>query len=131
MIQKATELGVTKFLPIIFDRTIVRKINKERLKKIVVEASEQSNRINVPSIENVQSLNNFLKNTSVDLIFTDLNSNNYKVDKSKFNKDAEYKFSIPGIYAYWCTPHKNMGMIGFVVVGNDKSNLETIKSIKF
>ncbi|MDA9698301.1 16S rRNA (uracil(1498)-N(3))-methyltransferase [Candidatus Pelagibacter sp.] len=88
MIQKATELGITKFLPIIFDRSIVRKINKERLKKIVVEASEQSNRINVPSIENVQSLNNFLKNNSVDLIFTDLNSNNYKVDKSKFNKDV-------------------------------------------
>ena len=88
MIQKATELGITKFLPIIFDRTIVRKINKERLKKIVVEASEQSNRINVPSIENVQSLNNFLKNNSVDLILADLNSNNYKVDKSKFNKDV-------------------------------------------
>ena len=40
--------------------------------------------------------------------------------KSKFNKDTEYKFTIPGIYAYWCTPHKTMGMIGFVVVGNDK-----------
>ena len=51
--------------------------------------------------------------------------------KSKFNKDTEYKFSIPGIYAYWCTPHKNMGMIGFVVVGNDKSNLEEIKKIRF
>ena len=41
MIQKATELGVTKFLPIIFDRTMVRKINKERLKKIIIEESEQ------------------------------------------------------------------------------------------
>mgnify|MGYP001307025035 FL=1 len=51
--------------------------------------------------------------------------------KSKFNKDTEYKFTIPGIYAYWCTPHKNMGMIGFVVVGGDKSNLEAIKKIKF
>ena len=51
--------------------------------------------------------------------------------KSKFNKDTEYKFTIPGIYAYWCTPHKSMGMIGFVVVGNDKSNIEAIKSIKF
>ena len=51
--------------------------------------------------------------------------------KSKFNKDTEYKFSIPGIYAYWCTPHKNMGMIGFVVVGNDKSNLEEIKKVRF
>ena len=35
------------------------------------------------------------------------------------------------IYAYWCTPHKGMGMIGFVVVGNDKSNLEAIKKIKY
>ena len=51
--------------------------------------------------------------------------------KTKYNKDAEYTFNIPGIYAYWCTPHKNMGMIGFVVVGNDKSNLEAIKKIRF
>ena len=51
--------------------------------------------------------------------------------KSKINKDAEYKFNISGIYAYWCTPHKGMGMIGFIVVGNDKSNLEAIKKIKF
>tara|TARA_B100001121_G_scaffold276397_1_gene265612 strand:- start:26 stop:634 length:609 start_codon:yes stop_codon:yes gene_type:complete len=84
MIQKATELGITKFLPIIFDRTVVRKVNKERLKKIAIEASEQSNRINIPSIENHQSLDNFLKKNSVDLIFTDLNSNNFKVDKSRF-----------------------------------------------
>ena len=51
--------------------------------------------------------------------------------KSKYNKDVEYKFEVPGIYAYWCTPHKSMGMIGFVVVGNDKSNLEDIKKLKF
>ncbi len=84
MIQKATELGVTKFLPIIFDRTVVKKINKERFKKIVIEASEQSNRINVPLIESPQTLNNLLKEHSMDLIFTDLNSNNKKVNKSKF-----------------------------------------------
>ena len=84
MLQKATELGVTKFLPIIFDRTVVRKINKDRLEKIVIEASEQSNRINVPNIEDAQDLNSFLKKNSMDLIFTDLNSNINKVDKSKF-----------------------------------------------
>ena len=83
MLQKATELGVTKFLPIIFDRTIVRKINKERLEKIVIEASEQSNRINVPKIENIQNLNSFLKIDSMNLIFTDLNSNNKKIGKLK------------------------------------------------
>ena len=83
MIQKATELGVTKFLPIIFDRTVVRKINIERLEKIIIEASEQSNRINVPIIEEAQDLNNFLRTNLMDLIFTDLNSDNNKIDKSK------------------------------------------------
>ena len=51
--------------------------------------------------------------------------------KSKYNKDVEFKFDVPGIYAYWCTPHKSMGMIGFVVVGDDKSNLDAIKSIRY
>ena len=83
MIQKATELGVTKFIPIIFDRTIVRKINKERLEKIIIEASEQSNRINVPDIEDPKSLDDFLNNNKVDLIFTDLNSENTKIDLKK------------------------------------------------
>jgi len=85
MIQKATELGVTKFLPIIFDRTIVRKINNERLKKIIIEASEQSNRINIPSIEKAQNLKNFLSKykNKIDLIFTDLNTENKKLDIKK------------------------------------------------
>jgi 16S rRNA (uracil1498-N3)-methyltransferase len=83
MIQKATELGVTKFLPIIFDRTIVRKINKERLKKVIIEAAEQSNRINVPPIEDSQSLKNLLSSEKMDLIFTDLNSQNKKLDLNK------------------------------------------------
>tara|TARA_B100000929_G_C15211324_1_gene319306 strand:- start:2 stop:421 length:420 start_codon:yes stop_codon:yes gene_type:complete len=51
--------------------------------------------------------------------------------KSKINKDTQYTFTIPGIYAYWCTPHKSLGMIGFVIVGDDKHNLEQIKKIKF
>ena len=85
MIQKATELGVTKFLPIIFDRTVVRKINNERLEKIVIEASEQSNRLNVPEVEKAQNLKKFLKSNSIDLIFTDLNSNNKKIEKTKFS----------------------------------------------
>ena len=83
MIQKATELGVTKFLPIIFDRTIVRKINKERLEKVIIEAAEQSNRIQVPNIEDPQNLRDFLDKSDVDLIFTDLNSKNNKVDLKK------------------------------------------------
>jgi pseudoazurin len=50
--------------------------------------------------------------------------------KSKINKDATYEFKVPGIYLYQCTPHKAMGMIGIVVVGNDKSNLDAVKKAK-
>ena len=60
MMQKTTELGIQKFIPILSDRTVVREINTERVKKIIVEASEQSNRISVPEIENLGPLKNFL-----------------------------------------------------------------------
>ena len=87
MIQKATELGVTKFLPIIFDRTVVRRINKERLEKVIIEAAEQSNRINVPSIEEPKSLKKFLDDKKMDLIFTDLNSKTNKLDLKKLTNN--------------------------------------------
>ena len=61
MIQKATELGVTKFLPIIFERTIVRKVNKSRLERVIIEAAEQSNRIDIPTIEEPQVLKKFFR----------------------------------------------------------------------
>ena len=82
MIQKATELGVTKFVPIITDRTIVRKINYERIEKIIIEASEQSNRIKVPKVEKTQNLNLFLKNNNnkINIIFGDLNTENQNLD---------------------------------------------------
>ncbi|MDA9177398.1 16S rRNA (uracil(1498)-N(3))-methyltransferase [Candidatus Pelagibacter sp.] len=86
MIQKATELGVTKFVPIIFDRSIVRKINYERFKKIIIEACEQSNRINLPDIIRTQTLDKFINSNEVNLIFTDLNSENKKLDKNKFDE---------------------------------------------
>ena len=50
--------------------------------------------------------------------------------KSKISKEAKYTFSKPGIYLYQCTPHKAMGMIGLVIVGKDKSNLDKIKKVR-
>ena len=47
LIQKGTELGVQKFIPISSDRTVVKDINIERIKKIIIESAEQSNRISV------------------------------------------------------------------------------------
>ena len=80
MIQKATELGVSKFIPILTERTIVRKINEKRLNKIIIEASEQSNRLKVPKLDEIIKLDNFLKfNHKTNIIFGDLNTDNKKI----------------------------------------------------
>ena len=50
--------------------------------------------------------------------------------KSKNGREAKITFDTPGIYYYWCTPHKGMGMIGLVVVGNDLSNVGDIAGAK-
>ena len=81
MIQKATELGVTRFIPLLSERTVVRKINEKRVKKIIVEASEQSNRLNLPILDKLKKLEDFLKeNTDTTIFFGDLNSDNKKID---------------------------------------------------
>ena len=87
IIQKGTELGVQKFIPILSERTIVKEVNLERVKKIIVEASEQSNRISVPEIKNLEPLKKFLSQFPKNgcLIFCDINcdKNNLKNILSK------------------------------------------------
>ena len=86
MIQKATEIGVTRFIPILTERTVVRKLNEKRINKIIIEASEQSNRLKVPSLDKLTKLDTFLKsNQNTNIIFGDLNTNNKKIDLK--NKD--------------------------------------------
>ena len=50
--------------------------------------------------------------------------------KSKQNKEVVLTFDVPGVYLYQCTPHATMGMIGFVVVGDDTSNKDAIAKAK-
>lgn len=50
--------------------------------------------------------------------------------KSKNSKEVTIEFTTPGIYYYWCTPHKGMGMIGLVVVDGDTSNKASIAKAK-
>ena len=124
MIQKATELGVTKLMPILTERTIVRKINIERLSKIVIEASEQSNRLSVPEIFKTQSLENFLKNNnSVNLIFGDLNTKNKKL-KIKNNKPTCILIGPEGDY----TEHEREKILNFNGVQSIKLSNNILRS---
>ena len=47
-----------------------------------------------------------------------------KLPKSKMNKEYSYTFEREGIYLYQCTPHKSMGMIGLVIVGDDLCSIK-------
>ena len=86
MIQKSTELGVTRFIPLLSERTVVRKINEKRLNKIIVEASEQSNRLNLPVLDKLKKLEEFLKeNIETTILFGDLNSDNKKINIQNYD----------------------------------------------
>ena len=76
ILQKATELGVSKITPIISERTEVKELNYDRANKIVIEATEQSNQLSPPKISEVTKLKDFLNNLdgSSKLLFADVNS---------------------------------------------------------
>ncbi len=75
IIQKGTELGVQKFIPILSERSAVKDINAERIKKVIIESAEQSNRISVPEIIKLENLKNFLISFPKKgcLVFCDIN----------------------------------------------------------
>ena len=89
ILQKATELGVRKIIPLVSERTEVKELNQERAKKIVVEATEQSNQLSPPEILDVIKLKDFLENldNSTKLLFADLNSK----DKLKISDFKDIK----------------------------------------
>jgi 16S rRNA (uracil1498-N3)-methyltransferase len=91
LIQKSTEIGVREFIPIISDHTINRKINVDRLKKIIIESAEQSNQIQLPNLQNSLSFDNFVKNFSTStILFADINSLNSSLEKIIEKKQSNY-----------------------------------------
>ena len=75
IIQKATELGITRFVPCITQNTNQSKINIRNLKMNIVEATEQSERLLIPSIDDPINLENLIENFPEDrcLIFCNEN----------------------------------------------------------
>tara|TARA_B110000438_G_scaffold213773_1_gene206034 strand:+ start:10 stop:732 length:723 start_codon:yes stop_codon:yes gene_type:complete len=92
IIQKGTELGVQKFIPILSERTAVKNINVERIKKIIIESAEQSNRISIPEIIKLETLKNFISNFPQNgcLVFCDINC-----DKSNLKNILSQKYLGP------------------------------------
>ncbi len=89
ILQKASELGVRKIIPLISDRTEVKDLNYDRAKRIVIEATEQSNQLVPPEISKIIKLRDYLKNfnDSSVLLFADINTkNNLKVEDLVENK---------------------------------------------
>ena len=76
ILQKATELGISKIIPIISERTEVKELNLDRAKKIVIEATEQSNQLVPPEIVDIINLKDFLQNFNENskILFADVNS---------------------------------------------------------
>ena len=86
ILQKATELGVSKIIPIVSERSEVKELNLDRANKIIIEATEQSNQLIPPEITNVIKLKDFLKtfDETSKLLFADVNSkDNLKIGDLK------------------------------------------------
>ena len=95
ILQKATELGIAKIIPIISERTEVKDLNLERAKKIVVEATEQSNQLNVPDIQEPQKLKDFINSldSNTSLFFADINTEK-KIDNKIIEKSKKISLLI-------------------------------------
>jgi len=50
--------------------------------------------------------------------------------KSRINQEFTYTFEKSGVYFYQCTPHKSMGMIAVIIVGEDLTNIDQVKSVR-
>ena len=74
LIQKCTEIGVKSFIPVISDHTENRKLNLNRIRKIIKEAVEQSNQLNIPDISDPISFDQFLNQQKDKVFFADIQS---------------------------------------------------------
>ncbi len=62
--RQATEFGITDIVPLITDFTNVDKLNEDRIKSLLIEASEQCERLNIPTLHNILHLENYVKEFS-------------------------------------------------------------------
>ena len=71
LVEKATELGVARLVPVVTARTVVERLRLDRLQSIAIEAAEQCGRTILPEIAEPVALEAFLKNDERTLYFAD------------------------------------------------------------
>ena len=92
LIQKCTEVGLKSFIPVISDHTIVRNVNENRLKKIIIESSEQSDQLNIPQVVSALNLEEFLHSLKKEdvVLFGDISSKNNDLTQLIEDKSKNY-----------------------------------------
>lgn len=134
ILQKSTELGVSRIIPIVTERTIVKVNDKEakkidRWSKIVKEASEQCKRYTIPIIDNVRTINDLIFDDGVKLVCSTL-KNQKSVKKMLHNvKDCAKMYIVVGPEGgLSLNEEKKLNELGFVSIslGNRIMRVETV-----
>ena len=121
-----------RILPTLFSIVILLIISKvSPAETIKIEFTEDdSYSIEVAHIDVGDTIEWLPKNEGHNVEFLAGPKINSLPTKSGINKFHSVVFKVPGVYLYGCTPHRNMGMLGLIIVGNDFHNLEKIKNIQ-
>ena len=126
-IIKSISITLTIIMSLFSTHAIAENYIVEMLNKLGKERMVYSEKILSIKVNDEITWKSVDKGHNVEFIGMPKGASKYK---SKISKDAKYTFTQSGIYLYQCTPHKAMGMIGLVVVGEDKNNLDKIKKVK-
>ena len=126
-IIKSISITLTIRMSLFSTHAIAENYTVEMLNKLGKERMVYSEKVLSIKVNDEITWKSVDKGHNVEFIGMPKGASKYK---SKISKDAKYTFTQPGIYLYQCTPHKAMGMIGLVVVDEDKNNLDKIKKVK-
>ena len=126
-IIKSISITLTIIMSLFSTHAIAENYTVEMLNKLGKERMVYSEKVLSIKVNDEITWKSVDKGHNVEFIGMPKGVSKYK---SKISKDAKYTFTQPGIYLYQCTPHKAMGMIGLVIVGEDKNNLDKIKKVK-
>ena len=121
-----------RILPTLFSIVILLIISKvSPAETIKIEFTEDdSYSIEVAHIDVGDTIEWLPKNEGHNVEFLAGPKMNSLPTKSEIDEVHSVVFTVPGVYLYGCTPHRNMGMLGLIIVGNDFHNLEKINNIQ-